>query len=138
VKSSRLKYQPISNFALIAISSSEGMARISWIINRALNISLTRSDELKVFNEKLEAIQDFACYVHTNMHDEIVHRLIENKSTGGYLSKENQNIDYFLQCIEKKDAEIEQILKKIKTAEDILFASIIESTDKALTQKLLI
>jgi hypothetical protein len=138
VKSSRLKYQPVSNSALIAISSSEGSARISWIINRILNISLTRSDDLKIFNEKLEAIQDFTCYAHTNMHDEIVYRLIENKSTGGYLSKENPTIDYFLQCIEKSEADLDQILVKIKRAEDILFASIIKSPDKALTQKLLI
>ncbi len=114
------------------------MARISWLINRILNTSLTRSANLKIFNEKLEVIQEFTCYGHTNLHDEFVYRLIENKSTGGYLSKENPNIDYFLQCISKTDAEHQQILSKIKTSEDIVFAGLIESPNKALTQKLMI
>jgi len=138
MKSSRLKYQPISNFTLIAISSSEGMPRLSWTINRQLNIKLSRTENVTIFNEKLEVIQAFTCYAHTNLHDDTVFRLIENKATGGFLSKEYPNIDYFLQCIKKTKEETEHILKKVKNAEDILFASIIESPDKALTQKLLI
>ncbi|MEA1873623.1 MAG: IPExxxVDY family protein [Bacteroidota bacterium] len=138
MKASRLKYQPVSNFSLIALSSSEGMPRLSWIINQQLNIQLSRTENVTIFNEKLEVIQEFSCYAHTNLHDDTVFRLIENKAIGGFLSKENPNIDYFLQCIEKTNAEIEQILKKVKSVEVILLASIIETPDKALTQKLLI
>jgi hypothetical protein len=134
----RLQYKPKPDFTLIAIATSEDAYRLSWLINQAAGIRLTRIEPLKIWHESLENPGEFLCYQYTNASDVIVYRLIANRSDSGFLEMKFKQFDFFLQCFDMSEQQTQELLNKIKGEKDILMTSLISNPGKNLVQKLMI
>jgi len=94
-KKHKLTFQLDFNFFLLGISSSENDYRLSWEMNKVLEISLKKDSDHVIKRKEIEQV--FLVYT---FHDEEVYlqySLIANKSENGFLIEELRNIDYFLQ-----------------------------------------
>ncbi len=89
----RLKHTTNVTFDLIGITCPENIIRLSWLINRILKLNFSADSDLLIHNDKLENPQKFQMFRHTNMHNIIVYRLIENISETGYLSYQCKHFD---------------------------------------------
>jgi len=133
----RLKYKPQSDFSLIAIATSEDAYRLSWLINQAAGIRLTRTEPLKIWHKSLENPGEFMCYEHTNELGKAVYRLVANRSVNGFLEKEYKQFDFFLQCFDLPEKASRELMEILKREKDILTASLISNPGNNLTQKLM-
>ena len=79
----------------LGISSHENDYRLSWAINQQLGFNLVKSENHKVFNQKLNEQQEFSVYSYQD--DETVsYRLISNRCDNGFLLEKFKNIDFIL------------------------------------------
>lgn len=113
----KLSVEPDFDFVLIAISSSLNDYSLCWALNRFLNISLVRTEDLKVEIENTKEQGAFslfkcdACEMFSGLS------LISNKSDKGHLIRALNNIDYFLlihgEVFEEEEQHIISSLKEI-------------------------
>jgi hypothetical protein len=117
-KSHKLIYEPDYSFILIGISSPENDYHLSWLINRKLNIGLSKIQNLQIFNKKLGKTQEFSIYSYEDDKKIIQYNLISNRCEDGFLIEEIRNIDYLMQIqgtvSEKQQEKIVTSLKEIE------------------------
>ncbi|MBN2682530.1 MAG: IPExxxVDY family protein [Bacteroidales bacterium] len=95
-KNVKLSYQPDFDFQLLGLASRENDYKLSWAINKALNINLSKSPDLEIKNPKFSEIQSFSVYSYFLEEREEEILLISNRCAHGYLIEELKNIDFFL------------------------------------------
>lgn len=103
-------------FKLIGIFSAENDYKISWLINKTLNINLVRDGNIGIpINQNVE--QTFSHYFYEDKSEQIVYRLISNKSDYGCLIPELKNLDYFFKIRGFVQTIVfQQIMEKLHTA----------------------
>jgi hypothetical protein len=135
-----LTYEPELDFALVAITSSLETHVLCFKLNRQLNISLCRIDELGIsFREGDIGSLHFDRYFYQNSSVETAFYLLVNRGAGGFLVPEMKNVDFFLLIQNNIDEEdlkttistINQITeiivavrvdpKKVKSRENLIF-----------------
>lgn len=135
-----LTYEPELDFALVAITSSLEAHVLCFKLNRQLNISLCRIDELEIsFREEGVDSLHFSRYFYQNSSVETAFYLLGNRSIGGFLVPEMKNVDFFLlvqNCIDEEDLkasistinQIAEVLvavqvdpKEVKSRENLIF-----------------
>lgn len=84
-------------FILIGIVSYENDYRISWSVNKYLDLKLVKTKDLEIVNEKYPEPQKFSVYNFFNEENLFNYNLISNKCNNGFLIEELKNIDYFFQ-----------------------------------------
>jgi len=108
------------SFKLLGIVSSENDYTITWVINKALNIHLTKQNELEIVDKKTKTSAEFSRFSFNDEIQDITYTLISNKSDKGILIKEQSQIDFFLKIEAKTDSLSDDYLKKIKTNKEVL------------------
>lgn len=135
-----LTYEFELDFALVAITSSLEPHVFCFKLNRQLNISLFRIDELGIsFREGDVGSLHFDRYFYQNSSVETTFYLLVNRGAGGFLVPEMKNVDFFLLIqngIDEEDLkatistinQITEVLvaiqvdpKKIKSRENLIF-----------------
>jgi len=121
VKTKTLKIDVKSefDFNIIGISSSESDLRLIWLVNKSLNLSLVKIEDLDLTKD--DTNQLFIRYA--NEFDEHGKQIIvvANKSEHGVLLKEFQQIDYFIKIVGPfLDNEIDDLLSRIKAIREFL------------------
>ena len=117
-KKHKLTFQLDFNFFLLGISSSENDYRLSWEMNKALEISLKKGTDH--ITKKKEIEQVFLVYTFYVEEVFLQYSLIANKSEKGYLIEELRNIDYFLQIHgDLSDNQKQQIISSIKNIKGV-------------------
>ena len=117
-KKHKLTFQPDFSFFLLGISSSENDYRLSWEMNKALEISLKKGTDH--ITKKKEIEQVFLVYTFYDEEVFLQYSLIANKSEKGYLIEELRNIDYFLQIHgDLSDNQKQQIISSIKNIKGV-------------------
>jgi len=115
-KKHKLTFQLDFNFSLLGISSSENDYRLSWEMNKVLEISLRKDSDHVIKRKEIE--QNFLVYTFSDEESFLQYFLIANKSENGYLIEELRNIDYFLQIhgdlIDKQQEQIISSVRNIK------------------------
>jgi len=115
-KKHKLTFQLDFNFFLLGISSSENDYRLSWEINKILEISLRKGTDHITKRKEIEQV--FLVYTFNDEEGYLQYFLIANKSENGYLIEELRNIDYFLQIhgdlIDKQQEQIISSVRNIK------------------------
>ena len=110
----KLKYHPEFEFALLGISSHENDYHLSWSLNQALGLSLTRWDDLTITTAP-EQNMDFSVYRYEDADSMIMYHLISNVSPDGFLVPELKNMDFFLQISgENSEPFLQALIEKIK------------------------
>lgn len=129
-------FQPES-FRVICISSHQNHYRLSWALNRVLNIQFQKSEDLIVKLSKANIEQHFSKYAFQDNTLSITYHLISNKCEQGYLLKELPNIDFFL----KIEGDIEEdffqnLINKIKGLDIVITAFELKPIKNVQSQKL--
>jgi hypothetical protein len=99
----KLSNETLPEFDIFGIASHENDYRISWAINEALGLRLTKSDNHKSFNKRINEEQEFSMYISNSGEIPALIKLISNRCENGFLLEELKNIDYIL-LIEKSGA----------------------------------
>ena len=138
MKTKKLKYKPEFEFELIGISTIEDDYKISWVINKCLDIKLQRDDNLEIKNEKKSTVQSFNVFkgFFPGTGDKI--KLVANKSSEGFLIEELKNIDFFLVIYsDKEKSPVKIIIKELKSNSAVNIALIIDLNKVKSKEKLL-
>lgn len=116
MKKAKLFIEPTFDFNLLGIVSPVKDYKLAWLINRTLQINLTRSEDLLIeflSNPNLEISQFFLSLPHGFI------QLLKNKSLNSsqqlaYLIPELRNMDYFLLIQDETgQIDLEVYLKKL-------------------------
>ena len=117
-KKHKLTFQPDFSFFLLGISSSENDYRLSWKMNKKLEISLQKGTDHVIKRKEIE--QGFLVYTFYNEEVYLQYFLIANKSENGFLIEELRNIDYFLQIHgDLTDNQQQQIISSVKNIKGV-------------------
>lgn len=112
------------DFFLLGIFCHVKDYRMSWFLNKALNIDLKKSSNLILSVKKID--QEHSLQEYVDAEDLKEYYLISNRSTDGWLIPE-EKCDYFLMLKGHfLSSEIEDIRKKIQSQKPVLTVSAIE------------
>ncbi len=106
-----------NHYKLIGISSHENDYRLSWAVNRALELNFRKADNIMVNHSNSESINhEFSLFQFVKEEEIIKMNLISNRCPDGFLIREMKNIDFFLQVFgNDAQAFIDNILVRLKS-----------------------
>ena len=111
----RLQISETNSFTLIGISSHENDYRLVWAMNAAFTFQFTRTENLVIFNQKLNIDLEFSRFIFTDEDKYLTYHLISNRCPDGFLFPEIKNLDYLLQITGELDSKhLAIILKELK------------------------
>ena len=125
----KLELEDEYDFDLIGICSSHSDYRLSWGINKELNITLAKTEDFAVQTKKDgEHLHSFYEFYDEDQH--IEYYLVRNISNNfKKLIPEKEQVDFFLIIKNNTLIEIQEILQSLKKIESILTAFIFEADD---------
>ncbi|MBL7900106.1 MAG: IPExxxVDY family protein [Crocinitomicaceae bacterium] len=122
--------QEFYDFELIGICSSFSDYRLSWNINKCLQISLEKQDDYCIKTKKKGEDGFHSFYQFTHELEMTEYYLIKNVSSSfKRLIPEQDQIDYFLLLKNNVVHNLEEILEKLKTSEGIETAFIFDPNE---------
>ncbi len=134
----KLSINPEIDFRLIGISSHENDYRISWAINKQLRMNLTQTENLKIFNRKLQQEQEFGVFSFEDEERFLKYNLISNRCNDGFLLHDLKNIDFFIQVFgEITDPQFQNLIKQLRQIDIITAAFIIIDLPAKSMEKLI-
>ncbi|MFC2090151.1 IPExxxVDY family protein [Bacteroidota bacterium] len=95
-KKHKLSVSIEEDYCLLGISSDEPDYKVCWLINENARFSLTREDDLVLYNRKNVQEQVFSYFIYEDENTRIIYRLISNRTDTGFFLPELSNIDYVL------------------------------------------
>lgn len=108
------------NFWLIGISCHLRDYRISWIINKLLDIALKKENDYEIAQKKPVDTQYFSHYSCMCEQTQRMYHLFSNKCPSGFLLPEVKHADYLLMMDGNFNEEIiEDICKTLRTSNQI-------------------
>jgi hypothetical protein len=123
----KLAFDFESDFKLIGIASHENDYRLSWAINKFLNIDFIKADDLLIHHPKHKIEAHYSMYTYFDEDNFIGYNLISNKSEKGFLLPQMTNIDFILKVSEETNADqLNNLLKSLKKIDIIITAFFIE------------
>jgi len=129
----KLAFDFESDFTLIGIASHENDYRLSWAINKYMNIDLIKTDDLLINHPKHKIETHYSMYNCFDEDNFISFNLISNKSEKGFLLPQMTNIDFILKISEETDSEqLKRILKSLKKIDIIITAFFIEDLSEKI------
>jgi hypothetical protein len=109
------------DFQIVAICCHSKDYRISWYLNKNLELALEKSLE----NIEIQLKGNFSIhtvYKYHNANTQANYKLITNRGSNGFLVQEHKNVDYFLIIENNYTEELKQIIDKIKSLSIVLTA----------------
>ncbi len=108
------------DFVLIAISCHQKDYRLSWFLNNALEINLSKAED---FQPIAEGGAGFPRYEYIDDLSDLHYTLIGNISSGTYFLGEHRQADFFVKMEGNVyDQDIEDVVNKIKDIEVVIMA----------------
>lgn len=133
----KLAFEFENNFSLIGIASHENDYRLSWAINKFLNLDLAKTQNLSINHPKHKIAIDYSMYTYSDENNYIDYHLISNKSEKGFLISEMKNIDFVLRVAGNSDAEVlNDLLSGLKKIDIIITAFLIENLSDRINKTL--
>lgn len=134
-KNVKFDFKPDMDFRLLGLGCRENDYRLSWAINKAMNINLAKSENLEIKNPKFSEIQQFSVYVNEVEESEEELLLISNRCENGYLIEELKNIDYFLLFRNYPKDDFKSFIPVVKSIDEILLVVEIDPKELKSGQK---
>lgn len=108
------------NFWLIGISSHLRDYRISWALNKALGIALSKENDFEIVHKKQGDAQFYSHYAFTCEQTQRIYHLFSNKCPNGYLLPEIKHADYLLMLDGNFNNQvIEELCKLVRKTQHI-------------------
>jgi hypothetical protein len=123
-------------FSLIGISCHARDYKLCWSINNQLEYDFSRKENLKLVTKV--SSQEFSHYSYEDLDEHHSLSLISNKEPGYMLIPEQKQADYFLKVTGMSDAQIEELIKKLRSVDVVITAFLIDIEKLKSKQNLLI
>ena len=122
----KLQLEDDYDFDLIGICSSHSDYRLSWGINKELNIKLSKAEEFSIQYKK-EGIHLYSFYEYYDEEEHIEYYLVKNVSNNyKKLIPEKEQIDFFLIIKNNLLHDVSDTLDQLRKIDSILTAFIFE------------
>ncbi|MFN4122436.1 MAG: IPExxxVDY family protein [Flavobacteriales bacterium] len=109
---------------LIGINSQEIDYKICFKINQELNIDLERTDDIEVFNQKLNVMGSYSTFFYEDEDEMLEFMLIANYHPAGLLLYDAGKYDYFLRISGEIDfIDGKEIAKKLRNINSVIFSA---------------
>ena len=116
-----------TDFYLIAIASHENDYRLTWALNKALNLDLKKGEDLSFNHSKHKVLTNYSMYNYQDESNYLKYNLISNKSEKGFLIPDLKNIDFILRLSGSPENDfLNSFLTKIKKIDIVITAFIID------------
>lgn len=123
----KLKLDFDIDFQLIGIASHENDYRLSWAVNKALNLELVKTEDLIVNHPKHKIEIPYSLYQYDDDIEYLSYSLISNKSENGFLLPEKKNIDFILKVSGSLDINtLNKIIQNLNKVNIIIAAFILD------------
>jgi hypothetical protein len=120
MKPVKLKIQPDFSLTVLGIISAENDLKLTWLINRLLNICLSKSVILNKQVIKTNQTQEFSLFQFEDEIQVLRYSLLKNKVKQLSYFEEFKNIDYILIIRgEMNESQKNNIYQKIKSSNEI-------------------
>ncbi len=111
----KLIVSSINPYKVLGISSHENDYRLSWALNRKLDLQFRKTDNLLIRSAN-EGDKEFSVFQSDGNGNLLKLNLISNRCADGFLIREMKNIDFILQIFGDIDQdELDTIAAKLKT-----------------------
>ncbi|MFC2151389.1 IPExxxVDY family protein [Bacteroidota bacterium] len=131
----KLEFSFENDFALVGIASHENDYRLSWAINKSLDLGFVKTDDLAVDHPKHKITINYSMYNYDDANNYVNYSLISNKSDKGFLLPEMKNIDFILRISGTPDTNlVNNILTKLKKIDIVITAFLIEDITDRLSK----
>ncbi|MFN7012779.1 MAG: IPExxxVDY family protein [Bacteroidia bacterium] len=108
------------DFWLVGISSYLRDYRISWSLNKTLDIELKKENDYEITHKKPDNSQFFSHYSYICEQTKRIYHLFANKCPTGLLLPEVKHADYLLMLEGNfNDQNIEELCKLVRETENI-------------------
>ena len=123
----KLSFEPEADFILIGIASHENDYRLSWAINKTLNLDLIKIQDLVINHPKHKIDIRYSRYNFEDDDNYLSYHLIANQSEKGFLLPDMKNIDFILKISGIDETKfIDNLLTRLKRIDIIIAAFLIE------------
>lgn len=113
----------VENCCCIGFTSQEKDYHVAWQLDKLLNISLQKEEDLSHSKSKGEAFVQYSNYIYRNPEHESKIRLLTNKKDNFRLIPEFGMMDYVLVIDDELGIyDVSQIIKNLREVEGISFA----------------
>jgi hypothetical protein len=123
------------DFDLMGISSHERDYRLAWSLNRCMDWKLTRIDNIIIDHKT--GTTEHAQFRFTDITEQSVITLIDNKTPNGLFLPEAQQFDYLLKIDNDRNGCDDLFFKKIRSAQFVITAYPLEVSKLKSKQNLL-
>lgn len=131
----KLAFEFESDFSLIGIASHENDYRLSWAINKSLDLDLIKVEDLLLNHPKHKIEINYSMYSSDDTNNYIAYHLISNKSDKGFLIPEMKNIDFVLRISGLPDTDfLNGLLSSLKKIDIIITAFLIKDISGRLNK----
>ena len=110
----KLDYQPETKLILFGLVNSESILRLSFLINKAVNIKISEDKNVEFEHPKTGEKLFFQMYSCFDEENHLSYRLFENRSNNFAFLEECKNFDYLL--VVSGDIKTKQITEQIGRA----------------------
>jgi hypothetical protein len=108
-------------YIVLGISTSERDYRITWHINKSLNIQLSMEAPIEVIQKKgVRSLHSYFSYMDTSA--EVRYRLLQNKSARGMLLPEAEKADFLLVVDDNCTESPAHLIGQLKQIKPVLLA----------------
>lgn len=119
-KKHKLEVSIDEDYCLLGIVSDEPDYKLCWLINDRLKFSFTRTEDIVLYNKKIDEDQVFSIFLFDDEATMLTYRLIRNRGEAGYFLQDLRNIDYVLHIQgEIIQEDIKKLLKNIATVDSV-------------------
>lgn len=123
----KLVFDAQTDFYLLAIASHENDYRLTWALNKNLNLNLVRGGDFSCNHPKHKVLTNYSMYHYEDENSYLRYHLISNKSESGFLLPDFKNIDFILRISGDIDSDdLNNILLKLKKIDIVITAFVIE------------
>lgn len=106
--------------------------RLVYDINKALGLALIKTDDLPVFNARIQGISEYSCYTSSDSDTLLTYFLISNSGSDGLMLPQQKQADFFLLIKGAGGNEIERkLVDQIKDLPNVLTSFIIDQAKTA-------
>ena len=127
------------DFSLIGISSIDNDYHLSWNLNNACKLQLSKQENLEVFHKRLDEKQEFSQFQYYDDSSLILYRLLSNRSENGNLLEELTNVDYVLQVSgDLESGQTDQLVEDLNALDSISLAFKIDAAKLKSVHKLIL
>ncbi len=128
MKKLNLTIEPENNYILLGIVCQKKIFKLAWLLNNTGYYNFKRIDDFYLTLDTNTETTNYMRMENVDDENHLCYQIIENKNEKKYLSNELKSMQYFLIVKGGLDFfDVEEMIKKIKKIDEIIFVSAIKN-----------